>query len=216
MAIELSTLLDESWLVDGMKILGFRQIRGKRFMDNSEAPEPAVNALLHDGFGRVMEGIEILLDGAEPELLRFRPTRNTNHIGWLIWHLSRVQDDHFAHLANRLWPESPAQQRWIADGWRSRFQLPYGDLDTGFGHSSDQVDEFGMYESAYLLGYYRSVHRFSGGILGSLKDNHFGTIVDRRWDPPVTAGVRLVSILNETTKHLGQAEFVQGIFADRG
>ncbi|MFJ6417495.1 DinB family protein [Paeniglutamicibacter sp. NPDC091659] len=185
-------------------------------MEHSAASVTEANALLRDGFARVLEGIEALLDQAEPELLRFRPTKNTNHIGWLIWHLSRVQDDHFVHLANSLWPEDRVEQRWVVDGWRSRFQLPYRELDTGYGHSSGQVEAFTMFEGEYLLGYYRSVHRFSGRILGKLDDNDFDTIVDRRWDPPVTAGVRLVSVLNETTKHLGQAEFVQGIFADRG
>lgn len=185
-------------------------------MENSERSDAVAVALLRDGFVRVSEGIGTLLDRAEPELLRFRPSKNTNHIGWLIWHLTRVQDDHFVHLANRLWPESSAEQRWVADGWRQRFQLPYSDLDTGYGHSSGQVEEFGMYESAYLLGYYRSVHQLSDRILCMLEDGDFDTIIDRRWDPPVTVGVRLASVLNETTKHLGQAEFVQGIFADHG
>ena len=186
-------------------------------MENSEAPDAAAVALLRDGFGRVLEGIETLLD-REPSrsYCAFRPTKNTNHIGWLIWHLSRVQDDHFVHLANSLVARDPRRNSVGSptDGVQ-RFQLPYRDLDTGYGHSSGQVEEFGMFESEYLLGYYRSVHQFSGRILGKLEDSDFDTIVDRRWDPPVTAGVRLVSVLNETTKHLGQAEFVQGIFADR-
>ena len=184
-------------------------------MENSGALDTAANALLLDGFGRVLEGIETLLEPAEPELLRFRPSKNTNHIAWLIWHLSRVQDDHFAHLANKLWPETLVEQRWVVDGWRPRFHLPYTELDTGYGHSSGQVEAFAMFESEYLLGYYRSVHQFAGGVLGKLADSDLSKIVDRHWDPPVTAGVRLVSVLNETTKHLGQAEFIQGIFADR-
>ena len=92
-----------------------------------------------------------------------------------------------------------------------RFQLPYRDLDTGYGHSSRQVEAFGMFEGEPLLGYYRSVHQFSDGILGTLQDDDFDKVVDKRWDTPVTAGVRLVSVLNETSKHLGQSEFIQGI-----
>ncbi|MGL3806712.1 mycothiol transferase [Paeniglutamicibacter sp. R2-26] len=170
-------------------------------------------ALLRDGFSRVMEGTGDLLASAGTELLSFRPTPGTNHIGWLIWHLTRVQDDHLVHLADNLWPGDPMEQCWIAEGWQSGFGLPYGVLDTGYGHSRGQVDAFGMFDAGRLLGYCRSVHGLTETVLDRLEAGDFEVVVDRRWDPPVTAGVRLVSVLSETTKHLGQAELIKGMFA---
>ena len=35
-------------------------------------------------------------------------------------------------------------------------------------------------------------------------------IVDRRWDPPVTLGVRLVSIASDSLQHAGQAAYLRG------
>jgi hypothetical protein len=35
-------------------------------------------------------------------------------------------------------------------------------------------------------------------------------VVDRRWTPPVTLGVRLVSVLCDDLQHAGQAAFVRG------
>ena len=38
-------------------------------------------------------------------------------------------------------------------------------------------------------------------------------VVDRTWDPPVTLGVRLVSILDDDTQHAGQAAYVRGLLS---
>lgn len=181
---------------------------------NGSAPEPSAVLLLRDGFTRVSEGIETLLESAEPRMLRFRASNSANPVAWLIWHLSRVQDDHFTFLARALDPAAEAEQRWIANDWVSRFNLPYRRLDTGFGHSSDQVADFGMYDGQYLRGYHLDVHRQAMDILGTLHESDLGVVIDRRWDPPVTAAARLVSILGETTAHLAQAEFVRGIYKD--
>lgn len=42
---------------------------------------------------------------------------------------------------------------------------------------------------------------------------HLDRIVDRRWDPPVTMGVRLVSIADDSLQHVGQAAYVKGLLA---
>ena len=41
-------------------------------------------------------------------------------------------------------------------------------------------------------------------------------IVDRRWDPPVTLGVRLVSVADDDIQHAGQAAFVRGVVESHG
>ncbi len=40
-------------------------------------------------------------------------------------------------------------------------------------------------------------------------------VVDERWDPPVTLGVRLVSVVNEVNQHVGQAAYVRGLLERR-
>jgi len=50
---------------------------------------------------------------------------------WLIWHLTRIQDDHVAELAGRA-------QIWKEDGWVERFDLPLDPADTGYGHGPDE------------------------------------------------------------------------------
>jgi hypothetical protein len=55
------------------------------------------------------------------------------------------------------------------------------------------------------------VHDRSVSYLQGLTDGDFDEVVDRSWDPPVTRGVRLVSVVGDDLQHAGQAAFVRGI-----
>jgi len=48
-------------------------------------------------------------------------------------------------------------------------------------------------------------------MLAGLRDADLDRIVDERWDPPVTLGVRLVSVLDDDVQHAGQAGYVRGV-----
>lgn len=173
-------------------------------------------ALLRDGFTRVHEGIEGLLAEADPRMLGFRTGENSNSAAWLLWHLTRVQDDHFADLVHALDPGSSTEQRWIDNDWVSRFDLPYSRLDTGYGHNSEQVAAIGMPGTGNLRGYHQDVHEETLKVLGSLSEADLGVVIDTHWDPAVTVAMRLISVLGDTTSHLGQAEFLRGVYADLG
>ena len=63
-----------------------------------------------------------------------------------------------------------------------------------------------------LVGYHDAVHEQTVAFLrGGLTDADLDRVVDERWDPPVTLGVRLASVVNDTLQHAGQAAFVRGI-----
>ena len=49
------------------------------------------------------------------------------------------------------------------------------------------------------------------GYLATLTAGDLDRIVDERWDPPVTLGVRLVSIVDDDIQHAGQAAYVRGL-----
>lgn len=183
-------------------------------------PNWSVQVLL-DGFERVRESVEHALLGLSPEQLLERPGPHANHIAWLVWHLTRVQDDHVAALAHVLegndppakgTREVPPGQVW-AD-WRDRFGLPYGEWATGYGQSSEEVGAFPATNPETLRGYHEAVQSRTAEVVGALSEADLGRTVDLRWTPPVTAGVRLMSILNDTTQHVGQAAYVRGLVLD--
>ena len=165
------------------------------------------NDLLIDGFGRVRDAVHDVVRGLGEEELSFRPDADANPIGWLVWHLTRVQDDHVAGVAG-------GEQIWTAAGWVERFRLPYDVPATGFGQSPEEVGR--LQASAEMLsGYHDAVHDASVDYLRTLSDDDYERVVDENWDPPVTLAVRLLSVLDDAMKHAGQAAYVRGLLERR-
>lgn len=159
--------------------------------------------LLADGFGRVREQVHRVVDGVSAEGLLYRVTSSANSIAWLVWHLTRIQDDHVAEVAG-------LPQVWTERGWVERFGLPFGDADTGYGHTADQVAKV-VADRELLAGYHDEVYQQTIDYVGTLTDDDLPRIVDRRWDPPVTLAARLISVISDDLQHVGQAAFIRGL-----
>jgi len=159
--------------------------------------------LLLEAFDRLPDLVRQALDGLDEAQLQRRPAGNGNSISWLVWHTGRVED---AQVASA----SGLEQVWTAEGFVARFGLPLGDRDTGYGHSSEQVDAVRA-SRKLLQEYYGAVHRQTVKVLEGLGDSDLDRVVDTRWNPPVTLGVRLVSVLGDCLQHLGQAAYAKGL-----
>lgn len=160
------------------------------------------NEILLDGFGRVEGVVHSVLEGLSEKELSYRPGPEANSIAWLVWHLTRIQDDHVAEAASR-------PQVW-SQGWSAKFKLPFDESATGWSQSSGEVAA--VKASAGLLrGYYDEVHRVTLEFIRGLKPEDYARVVDKRWDPPVTLAVRLVSVLDDDVQHAGQAAYVRGL-----
>ena len=160
--------------------------------------------VLVDAFGRVQDAVHGAVEGLSPEQLAFRVDPQANSVAWLIWHLTRVQDDHVADVAG-------IPQVWTTKGWMERFGLPFTARTIGYGHTSDEVAKVRVESGDLLTGYYDDVHAQTIEYVGGLKADHLRRIVDERWDPPVSLRVRLVSVIEDDLQHVGQAAFVRGI-----
>ncbi len=156
-----------------------------------------------DAFGRVREVVHEVVDGLSAQRLGYRVDGTANSIGWLVWHLTRIQDDHVADVAG-------TAQVWTAGGWYDRFGLPFHRSATGYGHGPDEVGAVAV-AGELLTGYHDAVYEATIRYLKGLRDNDFDRIVDRAWDPPVTLGVRLISVVSDDLQHAGQAAYVRGI-----
>jgi len=160
--------------------------------------------LLVDAFGRVKGIIHRAVDGLAPEQLSFRVDDETNSIAWLAWHLTRIQDDHIADAA-------ASEQVYTSGGWADRLALPFEPSDTGYGHSSNEVAAVRVESGELLTGYHEAVFQQTLRFVEPLTDDDLTRIVDESWDPPVTLGVRLVSVISDNLQHSGQAAFLRGI-----
>lgn len=163
--------------------------------------------LLIEAYTRIRQIVHEVVDGMDEDALGTRVDPDANSIAWLVWHLARVQDDHVADVAG-------TEQVWTSKGWADRFGLPIDASAIGYGQTSEEVGR--VRASAELLaGYYDEVHAASTAYLQGLTDVDLDRVVDDRWDPPVTLGVRLVSVLSDDLQHAGQAAFVKGFLARR-
>lgn len=162
-----------------------------------------VRGVLTEGFGRITELYDAVAEGLDAEQLRHRPAGTGNPIGWLLWHLARVQDHHIAGLAgtDQVWAE-----------WQEKFGLPNDTDDIGYGHTSEDVDAIRITDPRLLVDYHHEVTLATARYLGTVDEKELEREVDQNWDPPVTAGQRLISIQGDCLQHLGQAAYVRGLF----
>ena len=165
--------------------------------------------LLTDAFGRIREQVHEVLDGLTEDDLAVRLDDRANPVGWLVWHLTRIQDDHVADAAG-------TEQVWSSGGWQQRLGLPYPADATGYGQSGAQVGAFQGVGAEALSEYHDAVHEQTVGYLRGLSDQDLARVVDDSWDPPVTLAVRLVSVVSDDLQHVGQAALVRGQLRHRG
>ena len=160
--------------------------------------------LLTDGLERIKVGVHDVLDGLDEDALTLRIDADANTIAWLVWHLARIQDAQVCEL-------SGAEQAWTANRWHGKFGLPFRVGATGYGQSSSEVAAVRGITTEQLAGYYDDVHAATLSYVQGLAEDDLDRVIDTRWDPPVTVGVRLVSVLEDDLQHVGQAAFVRGI-----
>jgi len=159
--------------------------------------------VLADGFGRIEGLVRSVVEGADEAPLTRRVGREANTVAWLVWHIARVQDAQVAPLAG-------TEQVWTARGWAQRFGLPFDDEANGYGQSPDEAARV-VASPADLLGYLHDATAATLAYVATLSDEDLDEVVDEAWDPPVTRGVRLVSILADVLEHAGQAAYVRGV-----
>lgn len=162
--------------------------------------------ILVDAYSRIPGAVHRAVSGLGEADLAARLDPEANSIGWLLWHLTRVQDDHIADLAGQ-------EQLWDVAGWAERFDLPVSGI--GYGHSSAEVGQVRGFTPESVLAYFDAVHGQTLVYLRGLSDADLERVVDENWDPPVTVAVRLVSVVDDCLEHAGQAAFIRGVLDRR-
>ena len=160
--------------------------------------------ILIEGYNRIREEVHAAVGGLAPDQLGARPAPGANSVAWLVWHLTRVQDDHIADAFE-------VDQVWLAQDWQKTFGLDLPRRDTGYGHTPAKVAKVQVDSGDLLTGYYDAVHAQTLDRLRDIAAKDLERVVDERWDPPVTLGVRLVSVLSDDLQHVGQAAYVRGL-----
>src|SRR6056297_2580482 len=137
--------------------------------------------LLLELYGRIRPLARQAVDGLTPDQLVRSPAPGANTIGWLVWHLARVQDHHVAEILD-------CDQVWVDGDWARRFGREPDPSDTGYAHTGDEMASVRPDGPASLLSYYDTVENRTRSLIEGSSPSDLDRIVDRRWDPPVTLG----------------------------
>lgn len=163
--------------------------------------------LLVDSLERVRETAHRVLDDTPGHLLATPPAPGTNTVAWLVWHLTRGLDEQVADAFGH----DPV---WEAGGWRERLALPLPPDAHGYGMGFDEV-LLVQASADDLAGYLDAAWEAALDDVRTVSDADLDRVVDEGWDPPVTLAVRLVSVVNDCTQHVGQAAYASGILSRR-
>ena len=160
--------------------------------------------VLMDGIDRISDNWHAVIDELDTDRLAQQPGGTANSIGWLTWHVARVQDAQVADLAG-------GTQLWISGGYAERLGFDADPGNSGYGHSAGQAAAVRIEAPDVLVDYFDAVSRQSSARLAGLTSSDLDRVIDDSYDPPVTEGVRWVSIVDDCAQHLGQAAYARGL-----
>ena len=163
-----------------------------------------ISGLLLELYGRIPPLARSAVEGLDTDRLIESPAPGVNSIGWQVWHVARVQDQHVAAILD-------VDQVWATGDWAGHFGLDPDPSNTGWGHSPEDVLTVQPNGPEVLIEYLGAVQAPTSVWFETLTAADLDRVVDEGWDPPVTVGVRLVSIADDCLQDLGQAAYLQGL-----
>jgi hypothetical protein len=158
-----------------------------------------IEAALEQESGLLAEAVKNIT----PQELAWRPGPQANHMGWILWHMFRVED---------FWTQFFAQRQlelWEREGWHRKFGLPT--RDTGFGHVPQQVRDFPALDLPELLKYREAVRSGTLAYLRGLSPAQFDAIPRER-RPEVSVGGMFQQVLGELFQHQGHLAYLRGLY----
>ena len=160
--------------------------------------------LLRDLAPRPRDAARALAADLTPEILAAHPGGHPNSVAWLLWHTAREMDAQLAALRG-------VEQVWTAQGFDARFGLGEVGDQVGYGHTADQARSITVDDPELLIEHLEAVTDALTAYLETLADDDLDDVIDEQWDPPVTRGVRLISLIDDAAQHVGQAAYVVGM-----
>ncbi|HJN88462.1 MAG: DinB family protein [Dehalococcoidia bacterium] len=161
-----------------------------------------LNEFIEESLGKEHEFLMEAIQDLTPEELAWQAGPEANPIGWILWHMIRVED---------MWMQFFIQERpeiWERDGWHLKFGLPTRDV--GFGHTPEQVAQFPLLDLPDLNEYGEAVRGGTLEYLGSLGPEDYGR-VPRERRPEMSVGAVFRQVVGELFQHQGHISYLKGL-----
>ena len=164
-----------------------------------------IQQMLSDGYAGVLRTLDYTLAGLTVDDLDWQPKPDCNSIGWVVWHLTRLQDKTVSDFTGEA-------QLWIKEGWHKKFNRPADAKDTGGRMKPEELPTFKSPPVDVLMGYFKAVLARSQKYFATLKPADLDKIVEGTPFPkPPTRGGLLLIIMGDGLQHAGQASYIRGM-----
>lgn len=158
-------------------------------------------------FMRISQVLETALDGLTEDEINQQPNPECNSIGWMVWHLTRVQDRFIAMLSNN-------EQVYIAGKWYEKFNRGADPQDIGYGHSSEDLANFKAPDTKTLLDYHYDTLEKTKQYTNRISPGELDRVIDNSRAP--TVALRLTAFISDNLQHAGQVAYLRGWLKNQG
>ena len=163
-------------------------------------------------FDRVGSVLLRALDGLTLQQLKAQPAgTDSNPIGWIAFHLTRVHDRTFSLLLGKV-------QAFVEGGFHELFGLP-ADTGTLSGNTLDEVREFNPNSAELLSSYWTAARGHSHKFLEGLTETDIETPTPPGVgpaSPPETYRLTVARVTSDTSQHIGQIAYARGLVDRHG
>jgi len=154
--------------------------------------------------------VDRALEDVDDALIGGQPNDQSNSMGWLLFHMTRVVD-RFVHT----WcQDSP--QLWIKEGWYDRFGLDDDLNNTGQGWTGEQVASWKLPDKDSLVGYYEAVKTAAREYLQPLSESALQREITIPPRPTASIGSMLGVLVFDNCVHGGQIAYLRGFYKGMG
>jgi len=164
-----------------------------------------LNEFIVDAFAKEHGFLSDAVRDLNPDELVWRAGPEANPIGWILWHMLRVEDMWFQFFIQRQ-PEI-----WERDGWNEKFGLP--SRDNGFDHTPGQVSDFPAFDLKEMLAYGAAVRAETLSYLKTVTPEQMD-VVPREARPEMSVGRIFRQVVGEIYQHQGHIAYLKGLIRD--
>ena len=153
-------------------------------------------------FDQLWGVVERVLDGMTPEELATQPTPESNSVGWIVWHMGRVEDRWMQRLAG-------GKQLW-EQGWAEKLGMPADPMYAGAGMTPKELAEFHTPSVEQLKSYIEAVRGRTADLMGSIRPEQLDDEIEAFGSRKMSIGQVFSHMMSELNQHAGQAAYVKG------
>ncbi len=172
------------------------------FNTGTRSDDVTMNEFIEDALNKEQEYLLGTVQDLTPEELAWRPGPEANPIGWILWHMLRVEDFWFQFFIQR------ELELWEKEAWREKFGLPT--RDNGFGHTQEQVTNFPALDLGELLKYGEQVRSGTLTYLRGLGPDDYA-VVPRERQPDMSVSAVFRQVIGELYQHQGHIAYIKGL-----